>query len=70
MPDISMCNGNSCPKKDSCYRFTAKPSLLWQSYFMGTPYKDNDCEYYWPVEDNENKIKPCQAHDLEDDSNT
>lgn len=69
MPDITMCNGNGCPKKDSCYRFKAKPNELWQSYFMTAPYKDNDCNNYWPMEDN-NKLKPCQAHDKEDDSNT
>lgn len=69
MPDITMCNGNGCPKKDSCYRFTAKPNELWQSYFMDIPYKDNDCDSYWSVKDN-NNLKPCQAHDKEDDSNT
>ena len=50
MPDITMCPGNSCPKKDTCYRHTAKPSML-QSYFTETPFaiiQDNfECEYYW-----------------------
>jgi hypothetical protein len=35
---------------------------------METPYKDDKCDNYWPIE--ENKLKPCQAHDKEDDSNT
>ena len=32
MPDISMCNNNSCPSKISCYRFMAKPSSPYQWY--------------------------------------
>lgn len=31
MPDISMCSGDNCEKKETCYRFTAKPGE-WQSY--------------------------------------
>lgn len=23
MPNISMCKGGNCPRKDSCYRYTA-----------------------------------------------
>lgn len=71
MADITMCNGNGCPKKDNCYRFKANPNLLWQSYFMETPYKDDKCDMYWPIEKKKKKkVKPCQAHDKEDDSNT
>lgn len=46
MVDISMCSGKGCPVKDSCYRYTATPSLH-QSYII-PPY-DNDkkeCEYF------------------------
>ena len=51
MPDITMCKGDGCPMKETCYRFTAKPSDLRQSYFMNAPIKeDNTCEYYWPNE--------------------
>jgi hypothetical protein len=32
MPDISMCKDKNCPKRDTCYRFTAKPTMDWQSY--------------------------------------
>lgn len=48
MADITMCDGNNCSLKSSCYRFKAKPSIR-QSYFMKTPYdkKKKSCEYYW-----------------------
>lgn len=49
MSDITMCNGKDCPLKESCYRYTAPKSLIWQSYFQVTPYnhKEEECEYYW-----------------------
>ena len=47
MPDISMCLGTGCPKKDECYRYTAKPTPHWQSYFCKPPIKDGECEYFW-----------------------
>jgi hypothetical protein len=46
MPDISMCVGTNCPHKETCYRFTAKPSD-YQSYFIYPPVKDGKCEMYW-----------------------
>lgn len=49
MPDISMCTGGDCPRKESCYRFTAKPSEYFQSYFQSPPYAGISCEYYWPI---------------------
>ncbi len=53
MPDISMCEGTDgvriCPRKDQCYRHTAKPTPRRQSY-MALPLKeDNSCDYFWPV---------------------
>ena len=45
MPDISMCQNKSCPKKCMCYRFTAKPSEYWQSY--GAFDGGEDCKYFW-----------------------
>ena len=32
MPDISLCNGYDCPRRNTCYRFTALPSKYEQSY--------------------------------------
>lgn len=52
MPDISLCPGNDCPRKETCYRHTATPSKYMQSYFVDPPYeKDNkeECKYYWRI---------------------
>ena len=46
-PDITLCPGTNCPYKESCYRFTAKPSEYMQSYFMKPPIKDGKCDMYW-----------------------
>jgi len=46
MPDITMCSGDGCPKKQSCYRYTAKASD-YQSFFMNPPIKDGECDHYW-----------------------
>jgi hypothetical protein len=46
-PDITMCPGTNCPYKESCYRFTAKPSDYMQSYFMKPPIKEGKCDMYW-----------------------
>ena len=45
MPDITMCKGDGCEAKNTCYRFTAIPSMR-QSYFMGNPSENGGCEYY------------------------
>jgi hypothetical protein len=47
MPDITMCKGTDCPHKEKCYRFMAKPSEYWQSYFTEPPIKDGKCDMYW-----------------------
>lgn len=64
MPDICMCAGeqlktvdnklkrtgeNICPKRASCYRFTAVPSEYRQSYFAKLPYDEEkqSCDHYW-----------------------
>lgn len=50
MPDISMCPGGNCPRKDSCYRYTATPSEWMQCYFAEPPVEvDGVCQYYWPT---------------------
>jgi hypothetical protein len=46
MPDIAKCLGTDCPYKETCYRYTAKPSD-WQSYFSVPPIKDGKCDMYW-----------------------
>ena len=47
MPDITMCNGQGCELKETCYRYTATPSKYMQSYFTETPIKNGECEHYW-----------------------
>lgn len=48
MPDISMCKFEECGKKQTCYRYIAKPSEYRQSYFMGMPpHTDGTCDFYW-----------------------
>lgn len=32
MPDISMCKNEECKFKNECYRFTATPSEVYQTY--------------------------------------
>jgi len=47
MADITMCSGDGCSTKESCYRFKAPVNELYQSYFMDVPGKDESCNYYW-----------------------
>jgi hypothetical protein len=56
MPDISMCAGGNCPKKQDCYRYTAKPSQYMQTYFVHSPYdvKEQTCEMFWDNKENSN----------------
>ena len=46
-PDVTMCKGGKCPKKDKCYRYLARADIYWQSYFTKPPYKKKKCKYYW-----------------------
>lgn len=49
MPDITMCKGTNCPKKNECYRFLATPSEYRQSYFIDPPYEKDKCGEFWNV---------------------
>lgn len=47
MPDITMCNNELCAQKELCYRFKAKPTPLYQSYFSDDVRTDDgDCNYF------------------------
>ncbi len=51
MPDISMCLDDSCPVRESCYRYRAVPNPRWQSMLTGRPW-DNanmECDYRMPL---------------------
>ena len=47
MADITKCVGTDCPKKESCYRFTAPVTDFRQSWFCECPLKDGKCDMYW-----------------------
>lgn len=59
--DITMCKGQNCDKKESCYRFKAEPNRFRQSYFVETPWVDHHgeqvCDKYWPTKEQETKKK-------------
>lgn len=54
MPDITMCQGNGCPFKETCYRHIAKPSQFRQSWFTESPLNPHkkECEEYIRVNAN------------------
>ena len=49
MADITMCSGDECPKKVTCYRFTAVACKYRQSFFFTPPFRKEDgfCDHYW-----------------------
>lgn len=57
MSDITMCPGNGCPLKETCYRYKAKPSQ-YQSFFAELPpwdYDKDECTRYWEIEKEEQR---------------
>lgn len=61
--DITKCMGENCPIKEKCYRFTAQPEPMYQSYFTELPGKwmsiaefepDSplywNCDVFWSIE--------------------
>jgi hypothetical protein len=61
MADLTKCNGDNCPVKEHCYRFTALADKYGQSYFVDSPgeHLDNgkfECSHYWG--ENDDKIRP------------
>ena len=58
MADISKCEGTNCPRKEECYRYTARPDEFQQAYFMDVPLKeDNKCDHFWNKEGWEKSTK-------------
>lgn len=49
MAVIAKCNNQSCPSKDSCYRYTVEANPLWKSYGNFEPEWEGKqhCDYYW-----------------------
>jgi hypothetical protein len=46
MPDIAMCSGEACPRRNECYRARAVPSEFLQTYFKAPPAKPEGCTYF------------------------
>jgi len=51
MGDFTMCDGQGCELKSTCYRYKAEPSLYRQSYFTESPIENGQCDYYWEVQE-------------------
>ena len=53
MADIAMCKGTMCPKKETCYRFTAPVNEYRQSFFVAPPINmlTGECKEYWEIKD-------------------
>jgi hypothetical protein len=49
MTDISKCDGERCPRKEQCYRYTAKDGGKWQSWFSSPPTCEDECNDFWPI---------------------
>jgi hypothetical protein len=52
MADITKCKGINCPVRDNCYRYTARDSGFYQSWFVDNnvgKMVDNkfSCDMYW-----------------------
>jgi len=50
MTGISMCANEKCTKKETCYRFKAKPNEYRQSYVGFQQDSKGNCEYYWKID--------------------
>ncbi len=48
MPDITMCEDETCSQKEECYRYTAQPNPYRQSYFteIVRDIQSDFCEYF------------------------
>lgn len=57
MADITMCKGQMCHLKESCYRYKATPNEYMQYYFTFAPISmlTGKCKDYWEVENGSNK---------------
>lgn len=47
MSDITMCKNDTCPLKNTCYRFIATPSEYLQSYADFKYDEKTGCDYYY-----------------------
>ena len=58
--DICLCEGNTCPLKERCLRYTyhlkdiASGVENYNTYFVDAPYEidQNSCDYFYEVQNN------------------
>lgn len=64
MPDITMCQGETCPEslRSRCYRYTAIPNSHHQPYFSETPFSQTAgrCNYFEERKVLENNLEKKQ----------
>jgi hypothetical protein len=61
MADITMCRDETCKKRERCYRFTARVTPEYQSYFVNSPRDGKECKYFWLNDDNTKRLrKNCE----------
>ena len=60
MPDITKCTNESCPLKESCYRWTSNPTEHVQSY----------CEFYPNVIGSDGIIESVECDNFLEDKST
>ena len=51
MADISMCSGEGCPKKTTCYRYTAEANPYRQSFLSDVIYEESNSNCLNFIED-------------------
>lgn len=49
MPDICMCFNDTCPLRETCYRYKAKPCEYRQSYADFQPDENGHCNYFMKI---------------------
>lgn len=55
MPDISMCMNRACPSRHKCYRYTATPSPMMQSWArFDVPPRRRKCDSFMKIERSRN----------------
>lgn len=49
MADITMCTGENCSLKGSCFRYKTEAAEINQNMFLTPPFDDltNECKEYW-----------------------
>lgn len=67
MPDITMCCNRDCPIRNKCYRYRAVPDEYQSfAFFKRQPISDTndeECEYFWRVDEIKDKTIPTSVAD-------